>query len=202
MALAIAGLFVAFSGASMAMDSLDPDDARLDDDRDGLINLLEYGHGTDPTNPDTDCGGCDDGWEVYWDQNRAYWDPNSADPKVKALWQAYARYDSNRDGQYDVNVDPAYKFDPTNKLDELDGDDPDTVDSDHWNNLMEFQRGTDPTNPDTDGDMRIDDVDPQPLIPDVGPGPGHGRTSCEEALAPSSQGAGQSAHLGASWESY
>ena len=42
----------------------DPDDADKDPDRDGLTNLEEFLHGTDPHNPDTDGGGINDGDEV------------------------------------------------------------------------------------------------------------------------------------------
>ncbi len=39
-------------------------DAGNDEDNDGLANLEEYQHGTDPNNPDTDDDGMPDGWEV------------------------------------------------------------------------------------------------------------------------------------------
>lgn len=40
-----------------------------DYDSDGLKNLGEYQHGTDPTNPDTDYDGIPDGWEVNYGFN-------------------------------------------------------------------------------------------------------------------------------------
>ena len=46
------------------LDPLDPSDADLDNDNDGLNNLEEYWNGTDPNNPDTDGDGMPDGWEV------------------------------------------------------------------------------------------------------------------------------------------
>lgn len=46
------------------LDPHDPSDADDDDDGDNLENLQEYQHGTDPTNPDTDFGGTNDGDEV------------------------------------------------------------------------------------------------------------------------------------------
>jgi hypothetical protein len=204
-AFAVAGMLCGLSGAAAAMDSLDPDDARRDDDHDGLINLLEFAYGTDPTNPDTDGGGAPDGWEVYFDQNRAKFTFLTFDSVNYTLWGAYARYDSDGDGIYDVNVDPDYRFDPTCRGDEQDGCRGE-VDSDHWSNLLEYRYGTDPTNPDTDKDLRMDDSDPEPLIPDSGRGP---QCPCQchrpgsgQAQAPAIQGAGMAAQMGYSWESF
>jgi len=162
-------------------------------------------HGTDPLNPDTDGDGCPDGWTVYYDENRAFWPPDSDNPLIKAQWEAYARYDSDNDGQYDVNVDPNYKFDPTGRI-ALDGWCGE-VDSDHWDNLQEYRQGTDPTNPDTDKDGRTDDVDPEPLIYDVYDNQiyacgTHPYPSSGQQPMVSFQGAGLSAILGISWESF
>ncbi|MFO0780360.1 MAG: hypothetical protein U0519_00480 [Candidatus Gracilibacteria bacterium] len=46
------------------LNPLDPSDANQDPDGDGLTNLEEYQHGTDPTVADTDGGGVNDGDEV------------------------------------------------------------------------------------------------------------------------------------------
>jgi hypothetical protein len=162
-AMVLASLMVgtALVGMALALDPLDPNDAKGDSDGDGLINLVEFIHGTDPTNADTDAGGADDGWEVYFDENRAAWAAGHW------LHDQYARFDVDGDGITDVNVDPNERYDPTDGLDELD-----FTDTDGWSNIREYQEGTDPTNPDTDSDSRMDDVDPQPLIPDPAAGPG------------------------------
>ncbi|MCC7197648.1 S-layer homology domain-containing protein, partial [Candidatus Peregrinibacteria bacterium] len=49
------------------LNPYDASDAPLDPDKDGLTNLEEYQHGTDPHNPDTDAGGIIDGDEVLKD---------------------------------------------------------------------------------------------------------------------------------------
>jgi hypothetical protein len=60
------------------LNPLDPSDAALDGDGDGLTNLQEYQAGTDPTNPDTDSDGMPDGWEVQYGLNPL----NNADAAV------------------------------------------------------------------------------------------------------------------------
>ncbi|MEM2868972.1 MAG: hypothetical protein QW379_00920 [Thermoplasmata archaeon] len=165
LALTVGALMVTamLAGLVPGLDPLDPKDSMKDSDGDRLSNLLEFIYGTDPNCRDTDNGGADDGWEVYYDLNRAHW------PVGSRCHQLYARYDSDGDGFPDVNVDPNYRFDPTNLWDEAD-----LADQDGWSNLREYFEGTDPTNPDTDSDGRMDDVDPQPLIPNDEWGPGGG----------------------------
>lgn len=46
------------------LDPLDPTDGDLDSDADGLTNIQEYLHGTDPTVTDTDGDGFSDGIEI------------------------------------------------------------------------------------------------------------------------------------------
>ncbi|MFA5828967.1 MAG: S-layer homology domain-containing protein [Candidatus Gracilibacteria bacterium] len=46
------------------LNPFDPTDTNKDKDFDGLTNLEEYQYGTDPSNPDTDGGGVNDGDEV------------------------------------------------------------------------------------------------------------------------------------------
>jgi hypothetical protein len=189
-------------GAVLGLDPLNGDDSKADPDGDGLNNLMEFVSGTDPYNPDTDNGGADDGWEAYYDRNRAVFDSDSAK----------ARFDSDGDGLKDVNVDPGYKFDPANGADERD-----YPDSDGWNNLQEYFAGTDPTNPDTDGDLRNDDVDPNPLIPDIwnideivnetgtwiyGCGTWRLHASGQSQNGRTAQGEGLGPVLAASWDSY
>ena len=171
-------------GLVLALDPNSSDDARKDIDGDDLNNLMEFMYGCDPTNPDTDGDLLPVGYEAGYDMNRAQFPQSSK----------WARYDSNGDGVNDVNVDPNYKFDPTvsNALD--------LADQDGWDTLQEYLVGTDPTNPDTDGDGRPDDVDPWPLIPDPAGEDGHNGT--EGNHSGMSQGYGLGYALSVGWSSF
>lgn len=52
--------------AAHGLDPLNPADAALDADSDGLNNLTEYTRGTNPENGDTDGDGMPDSWEVQY----------------------------------------------------------------------------------------------------------------------------------------
>ena len=161
MVVALAFVMGCSFGTVLALDPFDSGDGARDGDLDGLTNLEEFIHGTDPYNPDSDYDTVPDGWEAYYDEHRAAWFPGGPN------YERCARYDSDGDGRYDVNVDPGYKYDPAYRADGWD-----MPDDDSWNNIQEYQAGTDPTNPDTDCDGWRDDSDPEPLIPNGVPGPG------------------------------
>jgi len=177
-AAVVAVVFGMSFGTVLALDPLNKEDAAKDYDVDGLSNLMEFVYGTDPYNPDSDWDGCPDGWVVYYDINRAYFPPESK----------HALFDTDSDGLKDSNVDPNYKFDPASGV--LAFEQPD---SDTWDNLREYKVGTDPTNPDTDGDGYLDSHDPRPLIPDEPPKEGGGGNSGQ------AQGAGMAAALASAW---
>ena len=73
----------------------DPSDATGNPDTDGLTNLQESTHGTDPNNADTDGDGFNDGFEVNVgsDPNDANSSPNpSSSPNLAAplpVWMLY-----------------------------------------------------------------------------------------------------------------
>jgi len=134
-----------------------------DTDGDGLSDMAEFLHGTDPLNPDSDAGGAPDGWEVYYD--------TAANRAVDTLGQGII------DSDYHFNPtlradDGAGKFDPAHLIlvrsvnPQVWLDDPD---GDSAVNGQEFLMGTDPTNPDTDGDGMSDTNDPDPLTSNDSP---------------------------------
>jgi hypothetical protein len=91
-------LVVAMSAVSVsAWGPCDPSDRNADPDGDKLGNIDEFRAGTDPLNPDTDGGGCPDGWEVR----------HGLDPKDRVDdWQ-----DTDSDGwsnrtEYVMGTDP------------------------------------------------------------------------------------------------
>lgn len=59
-------LLILSSAAASAWGPTDPTDKDVDPDGDKLTNLEEFKAGTNPLNPDTDGGGCPDGWEVRY----------------------------------------------------------------------------------------------------------------------------------------
>ncbi|NMA17139.1 MAG: hypothetical protein GX935_07850 [Erysipelotrichia bacterium] len=124
------------------------DGADGDPDNDGLTNIEEMQHGTDPQNPDTDGDGMPDGWEVQhglnpllddaWDDLDGDGVPNIEDPAPNFM-------DADNDGMPDT-WETRYGLDPT--IDDSGGD----LDGDGLTNLEEYQLGTDPSRQDTDGD--------------------------------------------------
>lgn len=152
-------IFGGMAGAVLALDPLNDQDADADPDRDNLSNAEEYVYATDPNDPDTDGAGCYDGWEVWYDYHRAV-KVNSGTPIISDDYH----FDPN-DGSDEGVVDNLMIL-----LQVRDADanrwtnDPD---NDGWNNLHEFLVGSDPTNPNTDGDVYPDDsTDPNPLVSD------------------------------------
>ena len=137
-------------------DPFDPSDADNDPDGDGLVNLDEYRHGTDPRNPDTDGGGVIDGDEVEKATNPL----NAIDDPI----------DTDGDGLTDRAETNIYDTDPEN---------PDTDEGGVSDGDEVLLLGTNPLNPrddgDTDGDglSDFDEVNTygtDPLDPDTDDG--------------------------------
>ena len=131
----------------------------IDSDGDGISDQLEMTqYGTDPQNSDTDGDGLDDGWEIQ----------NGLDP-LDACEGCVEDTDTDGDGYTDWCED-FWGTDPNSPNDfpsqqqtcDQNGDGlpdhwPDgweleDTDMDGLNNYEEFWNGTNPTNPDTDGD--------------------------------------------------
>lgn len=157
------------------LDALDPGDAALDPDDDGLTNLEEYGALTDPFSPDTDGDGLSDGDEVgiyASDPLLADSDGDSlSDPDEVNLYGTDPSVaDSDGDGLTDdVEVAAAAVTDPLNSdtdgdgaadgwesaygLDPADAADGDAdADADGLSNAEEFVAGSSPNSDDSDGD--------------------------------------------------
>ena len=170
------------------LDPMDPRDAEIDSDSDGLINLREFQNQTNPTVPDTDGDGLTDGEEVDGTMNPyrevapgtvatttpgEATDPNNPDSDMDGI--------SDRDELTTDNVpfisnpntpDTDGDFLPdlfevtdngSGTLDPTDGDGdngPDgDPDGDGSFNDEESDRMTDPRNEDTDGDGLLDGVE-------------------------------------------
>ncbi|MCK5254202.1 MAG: hypothetical protein KAQ96_14685, partial [Thermoplasmata archaeon] len=122
-------------------DPLDNDDAGEDADGDGLNTLQEFQVGSDPRRRDTDMDGLNDREEVLAGQDPR--DPEDA-------W--------TRDPDLQMRVLDEYR----SLMDTRDSD------NDGWSNYREFLEGTNPLNPNTDGDnYPLDSTDPHPLVIDL-----------------------------------
>lgn len=120
-------------------------DGTPDPDNDGLTNLQEFQHETDPHNPDSDSDGLSDGDEVHIYQT---------DP---------AQYDTDGDG-FNDGWELRFGFNPL--VDDTNNSDPNKrpdadPDGDGLTNLQEEQIDTNPTNADTDGDGFSDSAENQ-----------------------------------------
>ena len=150
-----------------------------DTDRDRLRDGRERRLGTDPLDPDTDGDGLTDGREVRIHGT----DPTKADTdgdglsdarEVRQLRSSPTNPDTDGDGvrdgeEVDDGDDPAVDEDQPDPF-------PDDADNDRLTDERERELGTDPTDPDTDGDGLADgdEVDPpgvleatDPLDPDT-----------------------------------
>lgn len=140
----------------------DPDDGpKGDPDRDGLINSIEVIEGTNPRLSDTDGDGLNDKWEVTYKQvinhplgNYTLFDPLSANWDCvelnDAMIQSLKNHFNGQNGvaSWDSLANGAGQHSCDQVLDS---------DSDLLFNLEEEDYGTDPTEPDSDGDL-LDDI--------------------------------------------
>ena len=177
---------------------LDPftNDTTLDPDNDFLINIEEFQHGTLPRNNDTDSDGLLDGEEV----NTYSTNPTIADTDSDGLLdgEEVITYntdpldsDTDSDGLLDGEEVHIYNTDPLsgdtdsdtmpdqwevdNALNPLVNDTMLDPDMDDLVNILEYEHGTDPQNPDTDYDGWTDGEEIEkgtdPLDPNDHPSP-------------------------------
>ncbi len=118
------------------LNEFDSNDAAMDWDGDGLSNLEEYQAGTRHDFPDSDLDGVIDGEDT-------------------APLDAAYKHDFDQDG-----LPEAYENHYTFLDDGYPGDAADDMDGDGLSNLQEFVAGTDPEDPDSDGDGALDGEDP------------------------------------------
>jgi len=153
----LAVLLVGPVGSAVALAPMQGTDPRSDVDRDGLNTAQELMWGTDPNDPDSDGGGAYDGWEVWYETHRAVGD-DGATPIISKEYQ----FDPNSAADEGVVAYPNMLLQLTDKDANPAINDPD---NDGWNNHHEFLVGSDPTNPNTDGDQFVrDSTDPDPLV--------------------------------------
>jgi len=173
---------VSMINMAMASDPLDPSDAEdsPDNDGDGLNNLEEYRNGTDPNNADSDSDGIPDGWEVF----------NGMDPADPTDAHEDMDYQSADSTAFNGEIDAQFAA-VRHTFDVWPGDDVTQVAGDlHYDNYEEYYRAfdlvageqvtgdrpgaqqvggvwvvfapTDPQEPDSDGDLKLDPDDFEP----------------------------------------
>ncbi len=173
-------------------------DAALDEDSDGLNNLGEFYHKTDPTDFDTDNDLMPDGFEVDYDLdpliNDSHIDYDSDGLNNLEEYQENTKprtWDSDEDGLNDGLEVKTYFTNPnSNDTDSDNMDDywevlydlnateynPDEdYDNDTLSNILEYNLGTKPNNVDSDGDSLPDKYEYEnnldPAVPDAGEDP-------------------------------
>ena len=133
------------------LNPLDASDANLDKDEDGLTNLEEFQHKTNPNNNDTDRDNVLDGSDNCPGKDNADQDNFDQDSKGDVCDD-----DDDDDGMADT-FEIRYNFDPFN-VDDASLD----TDNDGLTNLQEYKKGTHPLLDDTDKDGMLDDEDDNP----------------------------------------
>ncbi len=122
-----------------------PDSEDTDDDNDGVNDKDEEAAGTDPKNPDSDGDGVNDGDEDTDGDGKPNKEESDADSDEVT--------DKDGDGIPDI-IDPDNEDGPKGDKDGdgIANEDDADADGDGVNNTDEKEIGTDPLNPDTDGD--------------------------------------------------
>lgn len=140
-------------------------DAKLDTDKDKLINFYEYLLDCDPTNKDTDGDGYSDGAEVekgYNPKGKGKIDEilKVELTELKAPTEAVGPEEEKKVEEEIIDTDKDGMSDDWEKQYDLNPNDPadakEDPDKDGLTNLDEYKYASDPTNEDTDGDGYLD----------------------------------------------
>ena len=91
LAMLVSLMMIASAGTAFAWGPNDPSDTKADPDGDHLGNLLEFRLGTNPMNPDSDGGGCWDGWEHRYGLDPA-WDKDDLFDSDNDGWSNYREF--------------------------------------------------------------------------------------------------------------
>jgi hypothetical protein len=173
MALLVSLFMIVSTFTAAAWGPMDPTDEKADPDDDKLGNLDEFKAGTNPLNPDSDNGGCWDGWEVIYGldptnpADDGFDTDNDGWTNLREFLEGTNPLNPNTDGdQYPLDstdpnpLVPDTRGDPRigpvpvpNPVHELDSD------NDSLPDVFEPEWGTDPFNWDSDGDKLNDGLE-------------------------------------------
>ncbi len=166
-------LLAATALPALAWGPNDPTDRKVDPDGDKLVNLDEYRAGTNPLMPDTDLGGCWDGWEAMYGldptnpADDAFDTDNDGWDNLREFLEGTDPTNPNTDGDcYPLDSTDPRPLVPDGPYDDDPGGvgpskpkpvppEPDT-DEDGIPDSREPWYGTDPFNPDCDRDGLLD----------------------------------------------
>ncbi len=173
MALFVSLLMIASSFTASAWGPMDPTDTKADPDDDKLGNLDEFKAGTNPLNPDTDGGGCWDGWEVTYGLDPTNPDDDLFDTdndgwtNLREFLEGTNPLNPNTDGdQYPLDSTDPNPLVPDTRGDPRIGPVPLPIPVTEWDSdndtladVFEPEWGTDPFNRDSDGDKLHDGLE-------------------------------------------
>jgi len=171
MALLVSLFMIVSAASATAWGPNDPGDQKADPDGDKLGNLQEFLAGSNPMNPDTDGGGCPDGWEVLYGLDPTNPDDDDFDMDNDG-WNNLKEWQEGTNplkANTDDDVYPIDSTDPDPLVPEWQvGYDPSPIitpdppqrlpdfDHDTLPDIHEPFFGTDPRDPDADNDGLLD----------------------------------------------
>jgi hypothetical protein len=169
-ALFVTMIIIVSSSTATAWGPNDPNDKNADPDNDKLGNLDEFRAGSNPLNPDSDGGGCPDGWEVQYglDPTNPKDDLFDMDNDGWSNLREFLEGTNPLNPNTDEDKYPLDSTDPNPLIPDgykkyrggwgkgHDPPDENDTDKDGLSDDFEPTWGTDPYNPDSDGDCLKD----------------------------------------------